>query len=101
MSSANFNILINAMLRYVILRHRQSVMLVENCDCTHCNSWIVTDEKDMNSSSDPEVAMVTKQENLFKKDHDKSALHGTGILFKENAISRAYEQLSYTSCIKK
>jgi len=55
----------------------------------------------MNSSSDPEVAMVTKQENLFKKDHDKSALHGTGILFKENAISRAYEQLSYTSCIKK
>lgn len=55
----------------------------------------------MGSSSDADLTMVTKQDTIFKNDHEKSALHGTGILFKENAISRAYEQLSYTSCIKK
>ncbi|WAR14050.1 hypothetical protein MAR_004155 [Mya arenaria] len=42
-----------------------------------------------------------KKDTLLSVDPDKQGLHGTGILFKENAILRAYEQLSYTSCIKK
>ncbi|XP_052286115.1 period circadian protein homolog 2-like isoform X2 [Dreissena polymorpha] len=61
----------------------------------------IAEDIDYVSTAMSSEAATFKKDTILSCDPDKQALHGTGILFKENAISRAYEQLSYTSCIKK
>ncbi|KAL4221654.1 circadian regulation of translation [Mactra antiquata] len=48
-----------------------------------------------------QVIPATELETIYASEREKSTMHGTGVILKENSISRAYEQLNYTNCIKK
>lgn len=60
---------------------------------------VVLDEKV--SSDTEQVIPATELETIYATEREKSTMHGTGVILKENSISRAYEQLNYTNCIKK
>ncbi|XP_053378985.1 uncharacterized protein LOC123526667 isoform X2 [Mercenaria mercenaria] len=62
-------------------------------------SVAIAEEKE--STDTEQVIPAAEHETIYASEREKSAMHGAGVLFKENSISRAYDQLNYTNCIKK
>ncbi|XP_060584611.1 period circadian protein homolog 2-like isoform X3 [Ruditapes philippinarum] len=87
----------------LLLQPVETVYIGNNGDKTAAKSGgksvAIVEEKE--STDTEQVIPQNEHKTIYASEREKSAMHGTGVLFKENSISRAYDQLNYTNCIKK